>query len=430
MPNANDPPTSSSTQPPQAFPRLRLLDVMPVHHDGRDLLLLRDPLQLSDLQVAVPPTLAPLMALADGTRDLAGLRSAFAVRYQVDLPPAAVERLFDALDEALLLANDRSQAAQVDLLTAYRAAPYRPPALAGTAYPADPAALATLLDGWLAAVPDGPAEADLVGLVSPHIDYARGGPVYAQVWQRARAAARAAEVVVILGTDHYGGHGSFTLTRQHYATPYGRLPTDTALVDALAAALGAEATFAGELRHRTEHSVELAAVWLHHIRGGAPVAALPVLTGSFGHFLNGDGHPDTDPTTATFLDVVRTATAGRRLLVVAAADLAHIGPAFGGAPVDRQGAARLRAADDRLMARTCAGDASGFFDAIRSVNDRDNVCGTSPIYLALRLTGGAPGQPVAYDQCPADSAGTSLVSVCGVVWGETDGSDPTPGGGP
>ena len=64
----------------------------------------------------------------------------------------------------------------------------------------------------------------------------------------------------------------------------------------------------------------------------------------------------------------------------------------------------------------CAGDAEGFLAAIKRVQDRNNVCGVPPIYLALRMLGQVQGERVAYDRCPADEDGTSLVSVCGVVW--------------
>ena len=54
--------------------------------------------------------------------------------------------------------------------------------------------------------------------------------------------------------------------------------------------------------------------------------------------------------------------------------------------------------------------------AVERVQDRNNVCGVPPIYLALRMLGQVQGEQVAYDRCPADEDGTSLVSVCGVVW--------------
>jgi AmmeMemoRadiSam system protein B len=116
-----------------------------------------------------------------------------------------------------------------------------------------------------------------------------------------------------------------------------------------------------------------------------------------------------------FLEALNAATTGRRVLVVAAADLAHLGPAFGGDEVDATRRERLRDADDELIERMCAGDWSGFFNAVRRVEDCNNVCGLSPIYLALRMLGGAKGEKISYDLCPADDNDTSFVSVCGVV---------------
>ncbi len=134
-----------------------------------------------------------------------------------------------------------------------------------------------------------------IGLLSPHIDYGRGGEVYAQIWKRAALAAREAELVILLGTDHYGSD-LFSLTRQNYATPYGVLPTDTEIVDRLAAAIGEDAAYAGELRHRGEHSLELVAVWLHHMRAGKPVPLVPILTGSFHPFMEDGIEPQDDET--------------------------------------------------------------------------------------------------------------------------------------
>ena len=41
--------------------------------------------------------------------------------------------------------------------------------------------------------------------------------------------------------------------------------------------LGEERAFAEELHHKGEHSVELAAVWLHHFLGGRPCSIVPML---------------------------------------------------------------------------------------------------------------------------------------------------------
>ena len=71
------------------------------------------------------------------------------------------------------------------------------------------------------------ATGDLVGMLCPHIDFARGHETYAQLWERARPSLHDVDLTIILGTDHSGGPGMITPTRQSYATPYGPLPTDT-----------------------------------------------------------------------------------------------------------------------------------------------------------------------------------------------------------
>jgi MEMO1 family protein len=431
--------TASQSEPVAdgELPRLRALDFRPIEQNGQAAILLRDPLQLSDMIVSVPRQLAPILALCDGTRDLKALRASAIVRYQLLVGMDVLNRLVSVCDEACLLENEHYRSACRERLEEYRAAPYRPPALAGQSYPAEPAELRELLDGYLAEVdqPDGRTAdeslaeisreyADGRGLVSPHIDYERGGPVYASVWRAAQEMVRAADLAIILGTDHYGAHGSLTLTRQNYATPFGVLPTAAAIVDGLAESLGRvtspEAPYAAELHHRNEHSIELAAVWLHHMRGGEACEVVPVLCGSYGHFVAGEADPERDPAIQTFVDVLREKTRGRRAIVVAAGDLAHVGPAFGGEPIGMIEAARLHQADDEMTAHICEGDARGFFQSLKQVDDRNNVCGLPPIYLALRLLDGAEGRHVSglqvgYDRCPADEQDSSFVTVGGIV---------------
>ena len=77
----------------------------------------------------------------------------------------------------------------------------------------------------------------------------------------------------------------------------------------------------------------------------------------------------------------------------------------------------VKAADAELMQQMAAGSTNGFFATIRREHNRHNVCGVSPFYLMLRLLGDVEGQILAYDQCPADQANASLVSVCGMVFG-------------
>jgi AmmeMemoRadiSam system protein B len=401
------------------FPKLRAIDVRPFVRDGQAYLLLRDPLQLTDMAVTIPQQLGPVLMLCDGTRDSGALCAALGIRFGLRVGVGVMEQLVAALDEALLLDNERFIEARERALTEYRQAPFRPSSSAGQSYPADADELRHLLRGYVEGVDEEDGETapvDVRGIVSPHIDYARGGPVYARVWKRAEEAVKAVDLVVLLGTDHIGEDGVLTLTRQHYRTPFGVLPTACDVVDVLADAVGAEAAFADELHHRGEHSIDLAAVWLHYVRQEEPCQLVPILCGSFGHFVSGDGEPASAPAINALVDALRQATEGRRALIVAAADLSHVGPAFGGQPLDLIGRARLQVADLELIERMCEGDAEGFFGAVKRDGDRRNVCGLSPIYLAMRALSPIRGEQVAYDRCPADQNGTSLVSICGILF--------------
>ena len=399
------------------FPKLRPLDIRPHTQAGQAYILLRDPTQISEHTLLVPQPLATALAFCDGAHDVHAMRKTFEEYHGLALPLDLLEELLTALDEALMLENERTVNARAQTLAAYRSAPFRNPTLAGQAYPAQPHALRVALDNYLAGVSDDtPALPGATGLLSPHIDYMRGGPVYAQVWKRAAEFVKKADLVVMFGTDHYGSD-PFTLTRQNYATPYGVLPTAQPVIDALTDAIGEEDAFAGELRHRGEHSLELVATWLHHMRDGEPCEFVPILCGGFHRFIQNGAKPANDALVRDVLAALRTTTADRQVVVIASGDLAHVGPAFGGKPLDIVSRARLRAADQDLLKAMCEGDAEGFFSLICQVRDRNNVCGVSPIYLTMSLLNATRGECTGYATCPADEHNTSVVTVGGVLFG-------------
>ncbi|MBX3051555.1 MAG: AmmeMemoRadiSam system protein B [Caldilineaceae bacterium] len=413
-----------------AFPKLRAVDVQTRHQNGHAYYLLADPLELAEDSLLVPQAFGPVLALCDGTlADAAAIRYALARRYQMTVDVETVGDVLAALDEACLLENERSAEAIQRKIVEYRALPARPTSHAGLAYPDDPAALTRLLDSYLhkPISPRGVDDSlhrngsalrrDVRGIFSPHIDYTRGGPVYARTWQAGEEAANDAELVILIGTDHYG-NDLFTLTRQSYATPFGLLPTDTDVVDELAQAAGSEAAYAGEMRHQREHSLELVAVWLQHARRRKPVALVPVLVGGLHRFFGNSSSPSADSRIRAFVETVQRHATHKKTLVVASGDLSHVGPAFGGQPLTQASRIRLRSADDGLLVQMTAGDGEGFYRSIRGVQDRNNVCGVTPGYLTLKILGeGVRGARLAYDTCSADEADTSAVTIGGVVFG-------------
>jgi hypothetical protein len=237
-------------------------------------------------------------------------------------------------------------------------------------------------------------------------------------------AVRQAELIIILGTDHRGSiPGSLTLTCQNYASPLGIMPTDRALVEQLAQALGPQTVFAGELLHRDEWSIELALIWLQFMRNGNPCPVLPVLTGSFQHFMTERARIEEETQYQVFVELLQAEMARRRTVIVASGDLAHLGPEFDTPPLDQAAQARMEQDDQVLLKTLSQGQAKAFFEFMKAGQYERNVCGFPPFYFTLSLLGPTRGQAIGYARCPAERNGrefkpngSSFVSVGGMVW--------------
>jgi AmmeMemoRadiSam system protein B len=94
---------------------------------------------------------------------------------------------------------------------------------------------------------------------------------------------------------------------------------------------------------------------------------------------------------------------GERVVVVAAVDLAHLGPRFGDPSPPEAGP--LEAEDRKTLRLLAEGDAEGFFHDAARGGDARNICGLSAIYMTLRALEGTRGRVLTYGQA-ADPTGT------------------------
>jgi hypothetical protein len=98
------------------------------------------------------------------------------------------------------------------------------------------------------------------------------------------------------------------------------------------------------------------------------------------------------------------------VLVVAGADLAHIGPRFGDPrPLDERGRERLARRDAETLDLAVERDAPGFFRQVAADLDTRRVCGLGPIYTLLRVLPLGRGERLHSDQCIDPDEG-SIVS--------------------
>ncbi len=398
-------------------PKLRPLNLRWTQVDGQQVLALQDPLRLVQSTLMMPGPLAPFLGLLDGSRDANALAAGFTLRTGASIPVDRIESFIETLDQAFLLENQRFFDARQSVLSSYHSAPFRIPALAGSVYPEDSSELQSVVDQYCegVALQDREPTERVVGVISPHIDFARGWRTYARTWQLAKRELDEARLVIMLGTDHAGSADRLTLTRQSYATPWGVLPTDIEVVDRLAGVIGEELAYDEEIHHIGEHSIELAAVWLHYVLGGQPKPLVPILCGHHGGGLSG-GNEDVRPLRDA-LNILTDVAAEPGVMVVAAGDVSHVGPAFGDpAPIDVTGKDEVRSSDERWLETACLGENVVLGEYLLRQGDPTRICGAAPIHHMVTILAGAKGRVVDYDQCPADQEFGSLVSIAGALF--------------
>ncbi len=386
--------------------------MFPAHVEGEDVFCLRDPTGLAPKVAVLPRAAAFAAALCDGSRSVEDVIDELKRRVGVEVGIPEVQGLLDQLDEGLFLDSERFAAHQVALREEFRATSVRACALAGASYPDDPAELARYL-GAQAKAQVTPRSTEV--LIAPHIDFHRGGSLYSLAY--GALPAEPPELVIVFGTDHNGTRHPFTLTRKRYDTPFGAVETDVDLVDHLAGHAGGERLFADEFHHKNEHSLEFQAVWLRHTFGERTPPMLPILCGSLHRHVAARTSPRSELDVAGFLTTLAAAVAGKRVLVIAAADLAHVGPRFGDRPMTAEDRKIIETADSVALAAAGRGDAEGFFAAVAAEKDRFRVCGLAPIYHAFALAGKTDrkGELLAYAQCSADEKDASFVSIAALA---------------
>src|SRR5437870_7023541 len=241
-------------------PRLRPVEAFPAQIGDEQVICLRDPANISDAVIGFSMEAIPILQALDGTQTIFDIQVAETRRQGRIVLRSEIEDLVRSLDERLFLLSPRFEAAHAALTDEFRQRASRPAFHAGRAYPSDPDALRQWLDSFFAH-PDGPgaieppaSSAPIAGILAPHIDFQRGGPVYAWAY-RALAEAQPADLYIVLGVPHHGIEGPAAATLKAYDTPLGALDVDHDFVDGLQRRSGMD-LLQEELEHRTEHSIE------------------------------------------------------------------------------------------------------------------------------------------------------------------------------
>jgi len=387
-------------------PRLRPLGGHQVSQEGVSFVAFDDSLGLADPNILVPLALYfQVLSRFDGRTTLAEVQAAILAETGHRFPMEDLRTIVRQLDEALILDGPALAA----LRAAYRSLPTRPAALAGRAYEATARGLRSQIDQFFRhesgsgapepALP--PNGSRLRGVLSPHIDFGRGGHIYS--WAYRDLIERCdADVFVIFGVAHQYSAQRFILTRKDFETPLGVARTNREYVDQLVS-LSGEHLFDDELAHRTEHSIEFQVVFLQYVLGGVrDFTIVPILVGSFHDLMESGREPIDDPEVKRFVGALRAVESSSpgKVAYIGGIDLGHLGQEFGDdGLLDASTLEALRNNDASMLAAASQVDPASWFRQAASVGNRWRICGLAATYTMLHVMGeGTKGTRLRYDQ--------------------------------
>ena len=307
-------------------PKLRAVIPRRVEHQGQSFVRLQDPTGVVSDPILIPfDGFQHIVRHFDGHSTLIDIQARVLRQTGLFLALNELEDLVRRLDAAMILEGPTFAAFE----QTYRESGRRPAALAGRSY----AASVRALQGSTRTVfrrfqrsrtagkqTDGAANGSVRGILSPHIDFHRGGSVY--TWSYKELVENShADTFVVLGVAHQYCRRRFALTRKDFDTPLGLVPTDRSYVDRIVSLAGRD-FFEDELSHRTEHSIEFQVVFLQYLAGRSARVFDRADSGRVVSRLDGArGRPDrSDPDVSRFVEALRVAesSSGKRVAYIGA----------------------------------------------------------------------------------------------------------------
>lgn len=382
----------------EPFPPLRNIDAIPIEYEGQTVICLRDPAGYVEAQLTLSPPAFFVAACLDGRRTLRDVQLAFAQQFEgVLLPADQIQSVVSFLDEQGFLLSERFESIRNVVERKFAETTVRPAYLAGNGYPENKAELGAFIaamftqSGGPGPLPENsPANgAPLRCLIAPHIDFQRGALGYAHAYHHLYRH-RPPETVIVFGVAHAGAPAPFILTQKDFATPFGTLQNDRAITERLAGVCAWD-PYAFEQVHRTEHSIEFQAVMLAYLYG-TNVRIVPILCSQFSEEYQAD--PAALEPVQRFLTECRNIAAASdgNVLVIAGADLAHVGRRFGDEfDITDEIIQDIATQDNDALEHIVTPDAGAFYASVMRDGNARRVCGLGCIYAALKTVEPAAG---------------------------------------
>lgn len=399
----------------ESKPVVRALEPIPVEHNGERVIFLRDPQNFSPNGLTISVQAFWIISMMDGVNSVEQIGANFNKAFKTNIPLDDMEKLVTALDDNLMLDNDKFEGHKKKVVENFLASPVRKPALAGTGYPADAVELSKMLDAYM----DGasfPSSAPFA-LVAPHIDLRAGGQSFGAAYSQLRNSR--AETFVILAIGHALSEDFFACTDKDFETPLGVSLLNRHFLAALESGFG-EPLYSNSFAHRDEHSAELQLLFLQKLFGGEnPSKRIVPILFSFPETIDEMNHPMFNPQRiGRFINALKKAVEemGEKVCVIAGVDLSHVGQRFGQMDgVPKELLERVEKEDRRLLELIAEVDKKGFVEFMKEVNPKNHVCGFPALYVLLELLNGRKGKLLDYSQ-NVEGNNDSMVSFASMAY--------------
>ena len=237
----------------------------------------------------------------------------------------------------------------------------RQPGVAGGFYPADPKALAAMIDDMLAhaALSQPPIGDPIIAVVAPHAGYQYSGPVAAYTY--AALKGRKFSRVVVIAPSHFE---AFDFTSVYdgdaYATPLGAVRVDKAFAAQLAKmspTIQLSSRGHTPTKEGAEHAIEVELPWLQRVLGD--FALVPIVMGN-------QSYENSRALGVALAKLIQ----GQDTLILASSDLSHYHPYDEAVKIDHKTLNALQEWD--------------YFSMSQNFQERVwEACGGAPIVAAM-----------------------------------------------
>lgn len=361
--------------------------------DGREYVYLHDPLNYASQPVTIPIEFLPFFSFLDE------LSTTDAIRKKIndDDKNITIEEINELLDSFLDLVKFLDYLGYLDSprfrwmkqdLDNYLSSSIRPAYCSGSSYPELADEINKEFDNMFATVNTEDIKDSAEMIIAPHIDFRIGNSAaksYASCYNALRNVEP--ELIVIIGTSHYGSTNQLILTEKHFETPLGIAVNATEIVERLIDDKSVTNITIDEISHRYEHSIEFQVVLSQYFFRKKHFKILPILVNGFN--INGQSDLDSDTKNAIAKVVNKInsiiSESGLKTVYIVSADLSHVGMKFGDEFDGGTHEKSVYEYDAKLLNHIAKGDSEGFYYAVSSVNDKNRICGLAPIYLAMKM---------------------------------------------